>query len=137
MSQIIFFLYLRVDYVDCLGRTRKCLQGDLEYLKSKDKELEKIVEAKKRAAANSTEAVISSNKEVDSCEEIQIEDENKSTVLSEGEMLSSDMRRELLRQQWEKEEDELRNKSDIHYQDILFGGKYIFYLLLKRILVFF
>lgn len=126
MSQIIFFLYLRIDYVDCLGRTRKCLQGDLEYLKSKDKELEKIVEAKKRATENCVEAVISSNREVDSCEEVQNED-NKSTVSSGGELLSSDMRRELLRQQWEKEEEELRKKSNIHYQDVLFGGKYVFY----------
>jgi hypothetical protein len=40
----------------------------------------------------------------------------------ENELLSSDMRREMLRRQWEKEEEELRNKSNIHYQDILFNG---------------
>lgn len=40
-----------------------------------------------------------------------------------SELLSNDMRTELLRRKWEIEEDELRKKSDIHYQDILFDGK--------------
>lgn len=102
------------------------MQKDLEYLKSKDKELEKIVETKNRAVENYSDAGTFSNKVMDSCEESQNVDTDKSNMPSEEELLSSDMRRELLRKQWEKEEEELRNKSDIHYQDVLFGGKYIF-----------
>lgn len=41
---------------------------------------------------------------------------------NENELMSSDMRRERLREQWEKEEEELRKKDNIHYQDILFDG---------------
>lgn len=43
-------------------------------------------------------------------------------ISEENELLSSDMRRELLRKEWEKEEEALRDKSNIHYQDILFNG---------------
>ena len=40
-------------------------------------------------------------------------------------LLSEDMRRELMRQQWEKEEEEAMNKpvGPVHYQDIRFDGE--------------
>ena len=40
-------------------------------------------------------------------------------------LLSEDMRRELMRQKWEKEEEEALNKpvGPVHYQDIRFDGK--------------
>jgi hypothetical protein len=41
----------------------------------------------------------------------------------EPELMSGDMKRELLRQKWEQQEEQLRNKTDIHYQDVLFDGK--------------
>jgi hypothetical protein len=59
-------------------------------------------------------------------------DGNRQTVISgeaEPELMSGDMRRELLRQKWEQQEEQLQNKSDIHYQDVLFDGKYIAFLL--------
>jgi hypothetical protein len=44
------------------------------------------------------------------------------------ELMSGDMRRELLRQKWEQQEEQLRNKTDIHYQDVLFDGKSVVFL---------
>lgn len=112
--------------MDCLGRTRTCLQKDLEYLKSKDEKLRSVVESKKQVEDQNSELIVESH------EENQIP--NNDQISEESELLSSDMRRELLRQQWEKEEDNLRNKSNIHYQDILFGG---YYILLKELANFY
>jgi hypothetical protein len=68
------------------------------------------------------------------------DDKNKSTGDSnmqevtagegERELMSGDMKRELLRQKWEQQEEQLQNKTDIHYQDILFDGKYMVLLTL-------
>jgi hypothetical protein len=58
-------------------------------------------------------------------------DGKRQTVTSgEGtlELMSGDMRRELLRQKWEQQEEQLRKKTDIHYQDVLFDGKYMVFL---------
>ncbi|KAM7446695.1 hypothetical protein ABFA07_005047 [Porites harrisoni] len=73
-----------VDYVDSLGRFRRCLQKDLKHLQEMDKDI--------------------SNRQ------------------SPPTLLSEDMRRELMRQKWEKEEEEALNKpvGPVHYQDIRF-----------------
>jgi len=42
------------------------------------------------------------------------------TELSEQTMLSEDMRRDLLRQKWEREEEENLAKPQLHYTDVLF-----------------
>jgi hypothetical protein len=58
-------------------------------------------------------------------------DSNMRTVTvgeGEPELMSGDMKRELLRQKWEQQEEQLRNKTDIHYQDVLFDGKYMVFL---------
>ncbi|KAI4460326.1 hypothetical protein MML48_6g00006369 [Holotrichia oblita] len=93
-----------VEYVDCLGRTRKCMRKDLPYLKERDSDL-------KSKGSNS-----------DNEENNQQENDDKQAgdFDENSELLSNDMRTELLRRKWETEEDELRKKSDIHYQDILF-----------------
>lgn len=74
----------RVDYVDSLGRSRRCLRKDLKQLQEMDKDI--------------------SNRQ------------------SPPTLLSEDMRRELMRQKWEKEEEEALNKpvGPVHYQDIRF-----------------
>nr|XP_023014486.1 coiled-coil domain-containing protein 174 [Leptinotarsa decemlineata] len=114
-----------VDYVDCFGRTRKCLQKDLEYLKSNDEELRKVVEEKRKQ--NQQQSLSEDNDfnkdNSESRDEIITEKEKEVATTNpvESELLSSDMRREMLRKQWEAEEEELRNKSNIHYQDILFA----------------
>lgn len=97
------------------------MQKDLEFLKSKDKELGGTIEEKEQ-----NPNLEASYKDDDFGLKEKTEP-TKSTASpnEESELLSSDMRRELLRQQWEREEEELCNKTDIHYQDILFGGTLI------------
>lgn len=89
----------------------------MEHIKQNDAELRERMEGRvsnkeDRKEPNEPKAAISNedDKEVD-------DNFNESS-----ELLSNDMRRELMRKQWEKEEDELRNKTNIHYQDVLFNG---------------
>ncbi|KAJ8921808.1 hypothetical protein NQ315_008437 [Exocentrus adspersus] len=114
-----------VDYTDCLGRTRKCLQKDLQYIKAKDEDLRKTVEAKNKTtpSAEQTGNSVDEKRNDDDEKKNSLDPGDSKSEISneESELLSNDMRRELLRKQWEKEEEELRNKSNIHYQDILFG----------------
>uniref|UniRef100_A0A8C3RN70 CCDC174 alpha/beta GRSR domain-containing protein n=1 Tax=Chelydra serpentina TaxID=8475 RepID=A0A8C3RN70_CHESE len=74
-----------VDYVDSLGRSRRCMKKDLPNLLEMDKELQ-----------------------------------GKRYGIEEKTLLSEDMRRELQRQQWEREEEEALKKpvGPIHYEDI-------------------
>lgn len=110
-----------VEYTDVLGRTRKCLRKDLEYMKRKDEDLSKCVESLGQRIRNEPQKYIKESKENTD----KITNENDVKELSEeNELLSSDMRRELLRREWEKQEQELLNKKNIHYQDILFNGKF-------------
>ncbi|XP_053325265.1 coiled-coil domain-containing protein 174 isoform X2 [Spea bombifrons] len=74
-----------VDYVDSLGRSRRCMKKDLPALLKMDKELQ-----------------------------------GKRPQEEEKTLLSEDMRREMQRKQWEKEEEEAmkRPMGPMHYQDI-------------------
>uniref|UniRef100_A0A8B9QMB2 Coiled-coil domain containing 174 n=1 Tax=Apteryx owenii TaxID=8824 RepID=A0A8B9QMB2_APTOW len=74
-----------VDYVDSLGRSRRCMKKDLPSLLKMDQELQ-----------------------------------GKRQIPDGKTLLSEDMRRELQRQQWEKEEEEALRKpmGPIHYEDI-------------------
>lgn len=75
-----------VDYVDSLGRSRKCMKKDLPDFQRMDLDL--------------------NNK--------------KGKVTNEKTLLSEDMRRELQRQEWEREEEEVMKRpvGPIHYEDI-------------------
>uniref|UniRef100_A0A8C8VKV5 Coiled-coil domain containing 174 n=1 Tax=Pelusios castaneus TaxID=367368 RepID=A0A8C8VKV5_9SAUR len=74
-----------VDYVDSLGRSRRCMKKDLPDLLKMDRELQ-----------------------------------GKRQGIEAKTLLSEDMRRELQRQQWEREEEEALKKpmGPIHYEDI-------------------
>ncbi|CAI5767432.1 Uncharacterized protein PODLI_1B018516 [Podarcis lilfordi] len=74
-----------VDYVDSLGRSRRCMKKDLPHLLQMDKELQ-----------------------------------GKRQMTEEKTLLSEDMRKELQRQQWEREEEEALKKpmGPMHYEDI-------------------
>ncbi|XP_032370288.1 coiled-coil domain-containing protein 174 isoform X1 [Etheostoma spectabile] len=74
-----------VDYVDALGRSRRCMKKDLPGFKKMDQDLH----GKGKASADKT-------------------------------LLSEDMRRELQRQEWEREEEEAMKRpiGPIHYEDI-------------------
>lgn len=87
-----------VEYTDMLGRTRTCMKKDLSKLKEQDKDL----------------------KCDDDKEQKNQEKEEKKRNQEELDMLSEDMRRELLRQKWEKEEMENLKKDNLHYGDVVF-----------------
>nr|XP_033781849.1 coiled-coil domain-containing protein 174 isoform X2 [Geotrypetes seraphini] len=74
-----------VDYVDSLGRSRRCMRKDLPDLQKLDKDLQ-----------------------------------GKSLVADEKTLQSKDLKRELQRQQWEKEEEEALKRpiGPMHYEDI-------------------
>lgn len=93
-----------VDYVDCLGRTRRCLRKDLAHVKARDVKLFESLggyDDKNKATGDSNMRTVTVGE-------------------GEPELMSGDMKRELLRQKWEQQEEQLRNKTDIHYQDVLF-----------------
>lgn len=77
--------FLRVDYVDALGRSRRCLRKDLPDFQKMDEELQ-----------------------------------NKRVTGADRTLLSDDMRREMQREQWEKEEEEQMKTpvGPIHYENI-------------------
>ncbi len=83
-----------VEYTDSLGRTRTCMKKDLDWIKRQDRELSQA--ADERSA------------------------QGPSQIPNEPDLLSEDMRRELLRQKWEKEEEQNLTKRNVHYQDVLF-----------------
>lgn len=125
IKYILFFLPLcRVEYTDCLGRTRKCLRKDLEYLKEKDFELSKTLDSDGRKIDKDASKWVVDTQGTKPVENsIENQSEPDISVTEKSELLSSDMRRELMRQEWEKKEQELLNKTDVHYQDVLFNGK--------------
>jgi len=75
-----------VDYVDALGRSRRCMKKDLPGFQKMDQDLNK----------------------------------GKITAPAEKTLLSEDMRRDLQRQEWEREEEEAMKRpvGPIHYEDI-------------------
>uniref|UniRef100_H2L7L1 Coiled-coil domain containing 174 n=1 Tax=Oryzias latipes TaxID=8090 RepID=H2L7L1_ORYLA len=74
-----------VDFVDALGRSRRCMKKDLPDFKKMDHDLT-----------------------------------GKGIISSDKTLLSEDMRRELQRQEWEREEEEAMKRpvGPIHYEDI-------------------
>ncbi|VEN42769.1 unnamed protein product [Callosobruchus maculatus] len=103
-----------VTYTDCLGRTRKCMAKDLEHIKRNDEKLKKVVEKKQKQ----------DGKDEETGKVVEAAENNEDAVEEEKplpEMMSDSMRNEILRRQWEKDEERIRNKVDVHYQDVLFG----------------
>ncbi|CAG4960000.1 unnamed protein product [Colias eurytheme] len=90
-----------VEYVDCLGRTRKCLKSDLDLYKKRDQELIKLMPSNKD--------------EADAEQSASSKPEKPFLVQKTNDYLQS------LREKWEQKEKELLAKdNDIHYQDLLF-----------------
>lgn len=110
-----------VEFVDCLGRTRRCLKEDLTEMKQRDEEL------KKSEGKSSVEKIGLKAAPPDSASESA-----EPLTEAQSELLSADMRREILREKWEKKEQELLGARPVHYQDLLFDGKLLFLLYLLR-----
>lgn len=102
-----------VDFVDCLGRTKRCLREDLAEMKLKDGQLKVSLQGPKKEAENPPQ-----------------EKKMPSVATVTPELQSEDMKRDELRKKWEEQEILLLNKKDIHYQDVLFDGKSFFFIFL-------
>ncbi|XP_067013476.2 coiled-coil domain-containing protein 174 [Anabrus simplex] len=79
-----------VDYTDCLGRTRRCLRRDMDLIKNRDAKLAKSLSKLPEGEAGETNFML------------------------------NDLRLQKLREKWEQQEEELRERNDIHYQNVLF-----------------
>ena len=81
-----------VEYTDALGRTRQCMKKDLKHLKRQDKDM-----------------VRGEEEEVETGEGLRKE---------EPDLLSADMRMDMLREKWEQQEMENLTKANLHYTDV-------------------
>jgi hypothetical protein len=101
-SIYILFLNFRVDYVDSLGRTRRCMKKDLPKFMEMDREL---------------------GNEPGHCSSGTMTGKFNAKELPD--LLSSDLYRQMLREKWEKEEKEAMDKptGPVHYENIRFDGK--------------
>jgi len=86
-----------VEYTDALGRTRTCMKKDLPSLKEQDKHLKRDEDLDREGATG---------------EGLRAE------VLPD--MLSEEMRLQMLREKWEQQEIENLEKENLHYSDVRF-----------------
>lgn len=98
-----------VEYQDSLGRTRIAMKKDLPSLKSQDIDLQHA-----DSRRNSSVDVVTEPSNLQQSVKVSPKANDEKSMLSE------DMRRELLRQKWEKEEEENLRKTKVHYKDVLF-----------------
>uniref|UniRef100_A0A2K6VB23 CCDC174 alpha/beta GRSR domain-containing protein n=1 Tax=Anopheles darlingi TaxID=43151 RepID=A0A2K6VB23_ANODA len=119
-----------VEYVDCLGRTRKCLKEELELCLERDKALAKAMEpregqrredlekaAQEMASNDVQETRTQHSEQSDEEEEGEIIGPMPSMAISDAN-LGAEFRE--MREQWQKQEDANLQKDSIHYQDVLF-----------------
>lgn len=107
----------KVEFTDSLGRTRIVEKGDVKDLMEMDKEF------RQDAEADNPHSTFQRMKFIKSTEFQEEEDETAKgpeAKMKERLLVSSDMQREELRQKWEREEESLLDKGDVHYQDVQF-----------------
>lgn len=111
-----------VEYIDCLGRTRKCLRKDLEEAKRRDKQLaDSMPERLDQTKANwmiDTQGNRNSDDEGENNEEPSYGPQPTESVFSEA--LSTMTKHDEQRMNWERKEIENFDKPDVHYQDVFF-----------------
>ena len=81
-----------VEYTDALGRTRQCMKKDLAALQRQDKDMVR--------------------------EEEEDQETGEGLRKEEPDLLSADMRMDMLRQKWEQQELENLTKDSLHYSDV-------------------
>ncbi|XP_068155379.1 coiled-coil domain-containing protein 174 [Drosophila tropicalis] len=112
-----------VEYVDCLGRTRKCLRKELKEAKSRDKQLadsmpERLDQTKANWLINVPMKVSQDNSDSEDNEASFQPPAPPQSVLSEA--LSTMTKHDEQRINWERKEQENFDKPDVHYQDVFF-----------------
>uniref|UniRef100_A0A182MDD3 CCDC174 alpha/beta GRSR domain-containing protein n=1 Tax=Anopheles culicifacies TaxID=139723 RepID=A0A182MDD3_9DIPT len=131
-----------VEYTDCLGRTRKCLKEDLKECLARDKQLAKSMgprDGQRREdmqqGATSAENPPLAKTSVEATKPDKMEDTMEGedegeivgpmppTIGPPGDADIGERFREM-REQWAQQEEDNLEKDSIHYQDVLFDGKY-------------
>ncbi|RUS90746.1 hypothetical protein EGW08_001457 [Elysia chlorotica] len=104
-----------VDFVDSLGRDRRCMKKDLSLLMKKDQDLA-LAQAKK------SQALENRSYDLETPGSSLNERSTKATSNTLPHLMSTDMHRELMRQKWENEARELLDKGqdEVHYSNIQF-----------------
>jgi len=115
-----------VEYIDCLGRTRKCLRKDLKEAQKRDRQLaESMPERLDQTKANwmidtkgSRDQDRAHNSDNDDDAESCFGPRPSESVFSEA--LSTMTKHDEQRLNWERKEIENVEKPDVHYQDVFF-----------------
>jgi len=107
----------KVEFTDSLGRTRIVDKADVKDLMEMDKDLRDGNEEENPHSTFQRMKFIKSTElqEAEGPTNKGVDAQTKERLL-----VSSDMQREELRQKWEKEEEALMQKGDVHYQDVQF-----------------
>ncbi|XP_063225675.1 coiled-coil domain-containing protein 174 [Bacillus rossius redtenbacheri] len=95
------------EYTDCLGRTRRCLREDLSFVKEKDAKLAESLGHGPGPGRASPPAPEQSEEEPPPAPQPELSS-------------AAAAKREEMRRRWEEQELRLRDKTDVHYQDVLF-----------------
>lgn len=104
----------RVEYTDCFGRSRRIPKEDLAKIKAQDSELSDVVEARSDQVDPSRNAP----RTPESAGEVS-ESESESEMIGPPIGLQFQKQRE----EWEKQEHLNTERSEVHYQDVLFDGE--------------
>lgn len=92
-----------IDYVDCLGRTRRCLKEDYSAVKERDDLVRKMLGKESETEESGTVP----------CEESEPDEQQLEMTRNAAEL-------EKMREKWEQQEKELMNKKNIYYEDVRF-----------------
>ncbi|KAH8381453.1 hypothetical protein KR093_004999 [Drosophila rubida] len=117
-----------VEYVDCLGRTRKCLRKELADAKRRDKQLaDSMPERLDQTKANwmidvkgTRSSVHNSDNDNNASDDDEPSYGPRPTESVFSEALSTMTKHDEQRMNWERKEIENVDKPDVHYQDVFF-----------------
>lgn len=114
LCELMLFLFLRIEYTDCFGRSRKILKKDLDKVKEQDEDLTDVVESREQNSKRDGKSR--------SPGEISKEESN-----SEEEMIGPDIGLAFMKQkqEWQIQEDINQQGTTLTYQDILFDGLFL------------
>ncbi|XP_017040149.1 coiled-coil domain-containing protein 174 [Drosophila ficusphila] len=112
-----------VEYVDCLGRTRKCLRKDLAEAQRRDRQLaesmpERLDQTKANWMIDTKGCQDNAHNSDDDDGESFIGPRPTESVFSDA--LSTMTKHDEQRMNWERKEQENVEKPDVHYQDVFF-----------------
>ncbi|XP_034661031.1 coiled-coil domain-containing protein 174 [Drosophila subobscura] len=106
-----------VEYVDCLGRTRKCLRKVLAEEKKRDKQLAHSMP--ERIDTTKANWMIDTKGDVEEDQEsINVKPRPPGSIFSDDQSTATHHAEQLLN--WERKEQENAEKPDVHYQDVFF-----------------